>query len=113
MDGVYLTQYIFIIALFFLARQAYWQNLAVKLSSRWGSLQTGRNFRVERVATFPQNTHLGRRTRGGTLDDYLKRHPEARRNGRVHCHNCGGNSLHVLGIGRTFWARDLINAHIC
>ena len=54
-----------------------------------------------------------RRGKDDTLDGYLKRHPDARRNGRLHCHNCDGNSLHVRGLGRTFWSKDVINAHIC
>ena len=56
---------------------------------------------------------LRRRTGPGTRDDYVKRHPDTVRNGRVHCHNCGTSSLHVRGIGRTFFTRNLINAHIC
>ena len=46
-----------------------------------------------------------------TLEEYVQRHPDCYRNGRVFCYRCGSNSIYLYrwGIGRT-WIQNL---HVC
>lgn len=50
-------------------------------------------------------------TNTDTLEDYLRRHPKCRKNGRVFCYRCGSSSIYLYrwGYGRG-WIQNL---HIC
>ena len=46
-----------------------------------------------------------------TLDEYLRRHPDCRRNGRIHCYRCDSTSIYLYRLGYgPGWIQHL---HVC